>query len=262
MFEHTGEVLGILRLPHKKGDIPFTSDDEIFLRFLAEHLSKVIECQVAEDVIEQATGRSGLASSAAEIFAARSQKDILEAGLNSSAQLFGTTGKMHFVNVLLPGEEKWKIENARGKLDFIGIWKDRDFSIHEGLTGRVLRTAMANKSQEGDIRYDLKEASNKGEYVDVVSNAQSGMAAPICWGDHVFGVIAVVSDRKYEFTQERDLRILESLAVLMGIAMHNHEQRRSKVVKGLLLLLRAARFLWTSVTPTKPQSTGGRVAPP
>ncbi|MHC4595054.1 MAG: GAF domain-containing protein [Planctomycetota bacterium] len=244
MFNHTGEVLGVLRLPHKMGHLPFTSDDEIFLRFLADHLSKVIECQAAEDVIEQATGPSGLANAAAEIFAARSPKEIFNAGLNSSIALFEATGKMHFLNLLLPDGLKWKIENDRGMLDFAGKWRGRLFSIHEGLTGKVFRTAINTKANEGDIKYDLKKASKIGEYIDVVPNARSAMAAPILWGKHVYGVVAIASDKRYEFTREKDLRILESLTALIGIALHNYEQRRSKIIKTLLCL---GRFLWRRV---------------
>ena len=243
MIGHTGEVLGVLRLPHKMGDIPFTSDDEIFLRFLADHLSKVIECQAAKDVIQQTIGRSGLANAAAELFAARSQKEIFEAGLNSSIMLFEASGKMHFLNLLLPNGKKWKIKIARGTLDFTGTWKDRHFSIHEGLSGKVLRRAMNTKANEGAIRFDLKEASKKGEYIDLTSKAKSAMAAPILWGSKVYGVIAIASEKQYEFTQEKDLRILESLAVLIGIALHNYDQRRSRIIKILVCLFRFVHLL-------------------
>ncbi len=243
MIGHTGVVLGVLRLPHKKGDVPFTSDDEIFLRFLADHLSKVIECQAAEDVVQQATGRSGLANAAAGLLAASSRREILEAGLNSSVELFAQDGKMHFMNLFLPGRTKWRIENARGTLDFTGKWKGRCFSIHEGLTGKILRAAINTKSNKGDIKYDLKDAYREGEYVEVVSNARSVIAAPILWGTNVYGVITIVSEKKYEFTRETDLRILESLAVLTGIALHNYEQRRPISVKALLCLFRFGRLL-------------------
>ncbi len=247
MFGCTGEVLGVLRLPHKMGHLPFTSDDEIFLRFLADHLSKVIESQAAKDVIQQATGRLGLASAAADLFAARSKKEILDAGLNSSSLLFEATGKMHFMNLLLPNGLKWKINDAKGSLDFTGKWKGRHFSIHEGLTGKILRTAMNTKANEGDIKYDLKDASMKGEYVDLVSNARSAMAAPILWGKRVYGVVAIANEKKYEFTREKDLRILESLAILIGIALHNYDQRRSKIIKTLLWLLRFGGRLLRSI---------------
>lgn len=251
MIGHTGEVSGVLRLPHKKGDVPFTSDDEIFLRFLADHLSKVIECQTAEDVFQQTTGRSGLANAATELLAARSRKEILEAGLNSSILLFGASGKMHFMNLLLPNGLKWIIYGARGTLDFAVAWRNRCFELDEGFTGKALRTAMNTKLSEGDIAYELKDASREGEYIEAVSNARSVMAVPILWGKNVYGVIAVVSEKKYEFTREKDLRILESLAVLTGIALHNYEQRRSKIIKALLCILRYGRLLWGIIVRTK-----------
>ena len=244
MCEHTGEVLGVLRLPHKMGDIPFTRDDEIFLRFLADHLSKVIECQTAKDAIQQATGRLGLARAAAEILAARSKKEILNAGLISSTDLFGTIGKMHFMNLLLPGNSKWKIADDRGSLAFAGERKGRKFSIHEGLSGKILRTAMSTKSNDGDIKYDLEYARKQNEYVDLVPEGRSAMAAPILWGDEVYGVVAVVSDKQYEFAREKSLRILENLATLIGIALHNYEQHRSKIIQALLYM---GHFLWNII---------------
>lgn len=258
MIGHTGEVLGVLRLPHKKGDVPFTSDDEIFLCFLADHLSKVIECQAAEDIIQRATGHSGLANAAAGLLAASSQKEILEAGLNSSVDLFGKDGKMYFMNLLLPGRKRWKIKKTRGDLDFTGKWEGRHFSILEGLTGKILSTAMKTKSDDGDIRFDLEEALKNGNYVDVVSNGQSSMAAPIRWGSRVYGAIAIVSDKQYEFTRDKDLRMLESLTVLIGIALHYYEQRQSKIIKALLYLVEFAHFLWSRV-PTKPQAVDDQV---
>lgn len=242
---HNRVVLGVLRLPHKNGDVPFTNGDEIFLRFLADHLSKVIECQMAEDIVEQATGRSGLSNVATNIFCARSRREIIDASLNSSVQLFETTGKMHYLNLNLPGNLKWKIEAVRGQLDFSSAWQYREFSIKEGLSGKVIRGAK--DKGKGDIKYDLEDARKRGEYVDLVHNGRSAMAAPIIWGPKVFGAICIVSEKKYEFIREKDLRILESLGVLIGVALQNYEQRRSKIVKTFLCLFRFGRPLWDMI---------------
>jgi signal transduction histidine kinase/CheY-like chemotaxis protein len=90
----------------------------------------------------------------------------------------------------------------------------------EGLTSRIIQTGeplLINKDKEIDEEY------NKAGIVQIGKNAASFLGVPIPVENKVIGVLSVQST-KYEsrFTEE-DKRLLSTIAINVGVALHNAE---------------------------------------
>jgi ligand-binding sensor protein/GAF domain-containing protein len=215
---HKNQVIGVIRIPHKKwqigvGDeheVSFTNYDEVFLNFLAHHLSRVIECQELEEQFERA---EGLVMAAIELARATSGKEINKLAAKYAMSLFGGgVGKEYFVNCHSPESETWKVKRVEGGLVLSGKWKNRKFNVNQGLTGRVIR------EKRPLLLYDLKKAKDEGYYIEAVPDGKSVMAAPLKYGEKVYGIIGVVSNKEFSFS-EKDEKILTILAEITADAI-------------------------------------------
>lgn len=216
------QVAGVIRVPHKKGGVPFFKRDEIFLTFLGRYLSWVMEYQAGEEKFGHAVGPMGLVNAATQLFSARSYREVLDAAIESSLVLFGGEDKKHFVNILERDKERWKIERIQGALDVLGLdaeWKGRRFHVSEGITGLAIRTGKACLSSH------LEESLGRGEYIEAVAGGESAISAPIRWGKKVYGALSIVSSKRFEFCEERELRLLGALGNLTGAAIRGIEER-------------------------------------
>jgi signal transduction histidine kinase/ligand-binding sensor protein len=219
------EVIGVIRLPKKRRGLSFNFHDEIFLNFLAGQLAWALQCRMLEEGLELALGPASLASAATQFAGGLSYEKVLDLALASSMTLFGEKGKRHFVNMLEPDGQHWRIERAGGQLPMQEEFARRVFGLDEGVTGRLLRT------KEFYISHDLKESLARGEYVAAVEHGASVIAVPMRYGDEVCGAIAIVSDRTYAFIADRDLGILENLGMLAGAAIRNSRMKEAAMAE-------------------------------
>lgn len=215
MIGRNDEVIGVIRMPHKKDAGVFTKHDDIFLNFLANHLSYVIEYKRAEGRFAHAMGPGGLVNAATELAGTRSYRQILNITVKNSLELFGRSGKRHFVNILGRTRRRWKVVQTGGELGLTAEWVGREFDADEGLTGKVINKGIPI------LLSDLEKAAKRGDYIVATMNGKSAISAPIQWGTRIYGAISIVSDRKFDFTVEDDLSLLESFAILVGAAMKN-----------------------------------------
>ncbi len=217
MTGRNGQVIGVIRMPHKtrktgieKG---FTKYDEIFLNFLAHHLSRAIECQELEDRFQYAINK-GLLKAAVELARTTSYEKVFEQITKHLVSLFGGgQGKKYFVNLHTIGSDRWKVKCIEGDLELSGKWKNRVLYLNDGLTGKVIH------EKRPILLYDLEKAKKEGYYVEAVVGGRSAMAAPLQYRDKTYGVIAVVSDKEFSFSWEKELKILEIFAELSAAAI-------------------------------------------
>lgn len=224
MIGRNYEVIGVIRMPHKKDAGVFTKHDDIFLNFLANHLSYVIEYKRAEGKFAHAIGSGGLVNAATELAGTRSYRQILNITVKNSLELFGRSGKRHFVNILGRTRKRWKVVQTGGELGLRAEWVGREFDDNEGLTGKVINKGIPI------LLSDLEKAAERGDYIVAAKNGKSAMSAPIRWGNRVYGAISIVSDRKFDFTIEEDLKLLENFAVIVGSAIRNSRFRVPSLV--------------------------------
>ncbi|MBM3301306.1 MAG: PocR ligand-binding domain-containing protein, partial [Deltaproteobacteria bacterium] len=107
------DVIGVIRVPHKEPG-NFDKYDEIFLNFLAGHLSSVIQCQLAQERFDREGRVAGLVDIATRLGRARSYSRVLDATITGSLALFGGDGKKHFVNILTSDGNYWRVEREVG----------------------------------------------------------------------------------------------------------------------------------------------------
>jgi len=218
MIGHKNQVIGVIRMPHKKRqigvggerEVSFTNYDEVFLNFLAHHLARVIECQELEEQFERA---KGLVMAAVELARAVSGKEINKLAAKHAMSLFdGGVGKEYFVNRHTPESKTWKVKRVEGGLSLSGKWKNRKFNINEGLTGKVIR------EKRSVLLYNLTKAKDEGHYIEAVPDGKSVMAAPLKYGEKIYGIIGVVSNKEFSFS-EKDKKILMILAEITADAI-------------------------------------------
>ena len=90
----------------------------------------------------------------------------------------------------------------------------------EGLTSRIIQTGeplLINKDHEIDQEY------NKAGIAQVGKNAASFLGVPIPIEDKVVGVISVQSTKSENRFSEEDMRLLSTIAINVGVAIHNAE---------------------------------------
>lgn len=259
MIGRRGEVIGVIRMPHKirkpdetEEERGFTRHNEVFLNFLARHLSWVMEYQAVEDKFEHAVGPVGvedkfeyiakpasisLLDAATKLARAFSHDEIFETTLRNSLALFGGEGKEHFVCSHKPGSEKWKIECAGGGLDLDVKWIGKDFHTSQGITGRAIRENRVLFSS------NLQQSENNGEYLRPVEDGESIVSVPLYWGNEVYGAISIISNKKFEFSVEKQ-QVLVKLGELAGAAIRNAKFRRNV----LRLLWKIIRKLYNALT--------------
>jgi len=77
------------------------------------------------------------------------------------------------------------------------------------------------------------------------------MSAPMLCGTKTYGAISVVSDRKFRFSKEDDLIILDHLARLAGAALADVGKHRwsTRIARYVLLSLLRMRFLFRRSVP-------------
>jgi len=234
MFGRKHEVIGVIRAPHKEPG-NFDKYDEIFLNFLAGHLSSVIECQVAQ---ERASAAEQLVDIATTLARARSYFKVLDATLLGSLALFAAEEKKHFVNLLEPDNKHWRVERVAGTLGLSRGFENvcgMRFDIGKGFTGFTIQ------QREAHISSDLEDCERNGHYIPAVDNGESVISAPLKWGEEVYGAISIVSNRKFGFSREKDLTVLMRLAELSGSAIKEVRIRKARVEKARKLKLNMRR---------------------
>lgn len=241
MLGRERKVIGVIRVPHKEPG-NFDKYDEIFLNFLAGHVSSVMECQAGEERFDRVSGAEGLVDIAMELGKARSYRAVLDAALKGSLTLFGGEGKKHFVNIIEPDNKHWTVKCVGGTLglsDEAKAGKGMTFGIMEGLTGLAIRDRKAV------ISSDLQASNRDGNYIRAVDGGESAMSAPMVWQEEVYGTISIVSNKKFEFSRENDLIILTRLAKLSAEAIREARRREARVKKARDRKIKGSRT-WTS----------------
>jgi len=90
----------------------------------------------------------------------------------------------------------------------------------EGLTSKIIQTGQAlliNKDKDIDMEY------SKSGIAQVGKNAASFLGVPIPVEDKIIGVISVQSTKLESRFTEEDKRLLNTIAVNVGVALHNAE---------------------------------------
>jgi len=249
-------VIGVIRMPHKlrkpderegeeKG---FTKHDEIFLNFLGRYLAWAIECQTAEDRFGRAIGRAGLVDAATKLGRARSRSQVIRATMSGSLALFGGKGTKHIVNRLEPDNQYWRVERVEGTLGLCEQYQDLTgmrFQVNQGVTGAAIH------EQKAQLWSDIEASNKRGTYIPAAENGKSAMSAPMLCGTKTYGAISVVSDRKFRFSKEDDLIILDHLARLAGAALADVGKHRwsTRIARYVLLSLLRMRFLFRRSVP-------------
>lgn len=248
MMGRTGEVIGVIRMPHKirkpdrgEGERGFTKYDEIFLNFLAGYVSWAMECQVAQ---EKSDRMKGLVDIAMSLGVTRRYSEILDHIIMGSVTLFGPSGKKHFLNILESDKRHWKVERVQGTLMLSTEFHDVDgmsFEIDNGLTGLAIHDRRAY------ISSNLEDSRCSGHYIRAVDAGESAMSAPLMYGEEVYGAISIVSEKKFEFSEEKDVPILRCLAELGASAIWRAKTREARRHKRRYMR-RVGRFIRRLVT--------------
>lgn len=227
MLGHAGQVIGVIRVPHKERGVPFSKRDEIFLNFLGRYVSWVMEYQTVEDKLERT---AGLFKVARKLASGLSYRQVLDAAIESSVALFGEENKKHFLVTLEADGKDWKIDDIKGELalkqNFKITWKSKHFSVENGFTGWVI----ANR--DSYFSSDIEELEARGSnYLAPVERGKSAIAAPLCWGSEVYGAISIISNKKFDFSREKE-RELFTLTKLIGAAIRSAKPRDSGESRG------------------------------
>jgi ligand-binding sensor protein/GAF domain-containing protein len=244
MRGRSDEVIGVIAVFDKEPS-GFDGHDTILLSFLARHLSWAIEYQTAKDKFQFV---KGLLKAASELTSTKSREELFECIVRHSKSLFGGgKGKKYFVNTHKPGSREWKIERIGGDLVLTEKeWSGKVYPTSEGLTGRAIR------EKRPILLYNLKEAKEKGHYVEAVRGAECAMVAPMQYEGEIHGVIGVVSN-DFSFSREKDLEILNIFAELCAVAVARIPQTQTARRKGHILI-RFGRWIWNSIfVPIMPE---------
>lgn len=246
MIGHNKKVIGVIRMPCKEDNRSFSKYDEIFLNFIATHLSSVMECQDLQEKFRYMSKANKILIEAAEGLTKNKNFDkILSVISDKSKELFNQENRnnAYFVNIQIPGTKKWRPKVIEGDLpiDENCIAINKAFDENVGLTGKVIR------DKEPVLIHDLEKAKKEGCYIEAAKQAKSAMAAPLLYKHKIYGAIAIASDKKFTFSWDNDVEALRQLA----------ESSAKAIVKSRLFSLRAKinRFfetvydLWRQIVP-------------
>jgi len=126
----------------------------------------------------------------------------------------GGKGKTYFLNLHRPKSQYWKVREIGGNNDIATSWEGREFNVSEGLTGYMIKRYESSFRKEPFLLHNLERAKTKYGYIEAVPNGESVMIASLVHADKIYGVIAVVSDRKFEFSEKDkdDLALLAEMS--------------------------------------------------
>jgi len=215
LYGWQGDVIGMIRVPEKArtgkaSGGGFTFEDEVLLLKIGQYVARQIEEISAGERIGTALRASQ--ECAVRLCHAVDRKSVGEILVATCKQIFGTTGKLHAFIMLAEDSRTFGIEVSGGSLGGKHLGKIV-FPIDESLGGLALRQGRAV------IVHDMERAGRHKRYYPAVPALACAMSAPICFGEKKYGIFSVGADRKYEFSEEPDLHILEDLSSIAGATL-------------------------------------------
>ncbi len=214
LISRQGEVIGVVRVPektrprHARG---FLLEDQILLTTIARHVASQIEDIRTREITQramQACSASAVALARPPVRPDRVAKVILDA----CKSIWGTEGKAYFFNLLDDDQRTLRIRHVVGKLAGLRPC-GREVVLDDSLSG------VALKRGKPVTIFDSAKLRAKHERGLAERELGCALAAPIKFGDHTFGTLAVGGHRLLEFSREPDLLILDDLASLAGAAL-------------------------------------------
>jgi hypothetical protein len=127
--------------------------------------------------------------------------------LSSCEKMFGHVGKKVLIHSV--SDDAFKMVRQSGALKIDPRYKDM-LEFPRNLTSA---SHLVLKTNTPLLLTDLKNAEQVQAYFPLVRGARSAMVAPLCYGGHPFGAIAVVSSL-YDLQAERDLPVLQGITQL------------------------------------------------
>jgi ligand-binding sensor protein/GAF domain-containing protein len=231
------EVLGVIRIPHKirydntDEEIGFTQHDEIYLQFIASYVSWALEFHLQKN-ISKAIINQGLINAVIILSNEKSSKKIFDLIVECLIILFGFENKKFFVNTLDNNKQYWRIRKIAGDLDlkdFKQKFINERFHITRGLTGKVIR------ERKSILSSNPIELLEKDEYIPVVDGGLSVMSVPLMFSDKVYGAISIASNKKFEFSKDVELKLLETFVLIVSSTLFRLNARKiSKLFYNLL----------------------------
>lgn len=97
------------------------------------------------------------------------------------------------------------------------VLKAEEFSINEGIVGRVART------RRGELLVDAATDPRMVKHDDPALAVRSVIVVPLVFRDRFFGVLAVTNPAGDELFTEADFTLMQSLAEQAALALHNSE---------------------------------------
>jgi ligand-binding sensor protein/GAF domain-containing protein len=232
LLGRSGDVIGVIRVPakKKKRNRPgggFDLRDEIRLMEVGQHVAHEIELLSTRE--KTSTALRICQDCAVSLCSASKSSSIERIVVDSLEKIFGKTGKAYFFNIFDRDSEKLMIQDVGGSLTKPSMRQEE--LTKDSLSGRCI------EERRPIIIHNLPEAKQKKIYFDLAKSLECAMSVPICFGDELFGALSVGSDRKYEFTEEPDLLILNDIASIAAAGLARLETKEmeqlSRRVRGI-----------------------------
>ncbi len=214
LYGWRGDVIGVIRVPQKArtgkiGGGGVTFEDEVLLLKIGQYVARQIEELSAGERIGVALRASQVC--AVQLSHAATRKSVAETLVAACKRIFGTSGKLHAFMMLGEDSRTFRLEASTGSLG--GKFDQKMWPVHESLGGLALRRGRAV------IVHDLARTQRSETYYPAVPVLACAMLAPVCFGERRYGVLSVGADRRYEFSEEPDLHILEDLSSIAGATL-------------------------------------------
>ncbi|MFC1795343.1 GAF domain-containing protein, partial [Planctomycetota bacterium] len=224
LFGWQGDVIGVIRVPEKRkrqkrtrSGGGFSFKDEVLLLTIGKHVARQIEDLSAKERIGTALRASQ--ECAVRLGQAANANVVGETLVNTCKQIFGTDGKLHAFIVLTDDKKHFRVEACAGSLG--SRYLDAEFPAEESQGALVLRKRRAV------IIHNVTKAQKRKQYYPAVGALACAMSAPVCFGDKMYGVLSVGADKRYEFSEAPDLRIVRDLAIIAGATLERLDAERA-----------------------------------
>ena len=223
----SGRVVGLLSL-HAIGRLRQYTKEEIELcKVFAGRLAIALDKALSHKDPQKEIGRLwALHRTAKSIMAdpAAGQDQVLKKILNCTVECFEEDGDSSTVSSAVHlydeagGEFSFQISYPHDDLSPLAApyQKDRAENQAKGRAGIACQVLLSKRAQI------FNDPADTGGSVEVVPKIKSEMAAPILKDGKMLGVVSIGSRKSCAFNQD-DLRILESLADMATIAIHNRK---------------------------------------
>jgi signal transduction histidine kinase/DNA-binding response OmpR family regulator len=203
-------LFGVLNATRRPGAGPFTSDDLDYITRFASQLSIAVANSMAFGAERERSEQLALVNTLIREIAGSLSKDrVLKTAVRRIHEAFRYPLVMIGVQEMDSGIAR--VTAVAGANIPSEVWGS--FPISAGIAGRALREKRTIL---------VHDVSRDPDYIAVSPTTRSEVAVPILWGDEVFGVLNVESDKVRAFGRG-EVITLETLADGIGIILRNAE---------------------------------------